>query len=480
MGCLGVVVLFAYHSAIEIDLLFSVVETNLVSSNFADELNFIKYAPGARFSFSAGYGPAFWYPLSIIVEWVNHEFSIASIRLFYIFLKYLTVVGVFVYLFFRRKPWGAVGFLLAVTVTPGFLFFGKVISPEYELILWSVISAICLIESKGGLNYWFALSLFFVIMATFTKLVALPIIPLMLVYGLILFIRDKGQSVSLLQFLLFIFVPLVPWFAAMAWDGERILKDFRDAFSIIPALDITFENLKFSWIRKEVTWDQIQVTGLYSGFLPAVVVIILLIPVAIESNRKESLLFLLAGTFLAINMIAHQMGFSWYLFLSGALIFVALGNLLDETPFGYRLLILCSLAFTFLFVGRIQIGEQIAFKKDVNAQIYANKISLATGISRLESLYPCVSSSMLDVLIPSLTTSARGVIPARTALELRSLGQGVTTDVVVLNRKVENQRGVSPLIEFAVKDDFSKYRLLLKEGDLDFYILKEIEGKCFV
>lgn len=85
---------------------------------------------------------------------------------------------------------------------------------------------------------------------------------------------------------------------------------------------------------------------------------------------------------------------------------------------------------------------------------------------------------MLDVLIPSLTGSAHAVIPARTALELRSLGHWTATDVLVINRKIEKQRGKSPHIEFAVKDDFSEYRLLLKENDLDFYILEKIRKNC--
>lgn len=158
----------------------------------------------------------------------------------------------------------------------------------------------------------------------------------MLVYGLNLYIKDRGKTVSLLQFLIYTGLPLAPWFAAMAWDGGKILEDYRDALNIVPPQNITFETLRFSWFRQEVTWDQIQVTGLYRGFLPVVVVTSFLLPTAIWTKKREALLFLLAGGGgLAANMIAHQIGFSWYRFFADDLDFCRTGNLAGRNPFWF-------------------------------------------------------------------------------------------------------------------------------------------------
>lgn len=124
------VILFLYQSAIELSVLFSVVETNLFSSSFADELNFIKYAPGARFSFSAGYGPVFWFPLSVLDSLVDHETSIAPIRLAFVFLKYFAVIGFFVYLVFIKNSGALLLFYWQLPLLPDYCSLERSFHPN--------------------------------------------------------------------------------------------------------------------------------------------------------------------------------------------------------------------------------------------------------------------------------------------------------------------------------------------------------------
>jgi 4-amino-4-deoxy-L-arabinose transferase-like glycosyltransferase len=161
--------LLAAEFAAETWLMLQHVDLAAMQASAPDEMLFIEKAPlQSGWSFLAGYGPPFWLLVKAIFGHLSFDVAVPLARGLFIAMKYASWLILFGILF-KRDARAAVLFLFVMLVTPGYFFFGKIISPEYMLLLLSALSLWCLQQDKSSYGAGYAGALFFACLATATK-----------------------------------------------------------------------------------------------------------------------------------------------------------------------------------------------------------------------------------------------------------------------------------------------------------------------
>lgn len=148
-------------------------------------------------------------------------------------------------------------------VTPGYFFFGKIISPEYMLLLLSALSLWCLHQDKSSYGAGYAGALFFACLATATKVSAAPLLAVMYAASIVRpLLARQGWKVAVRNGLLGGSLMAVFWLGLVWLCGpQKAWQQMSDALSIVPPTQLNLQVLREVWSRDAVTWDQIMVGG---------------------------------------------------------------------------------------------------------------------------------------------------------------------------------------------------------------------------
>jgi len=247
-------------------------------------------------------------------------------------LKYLLVVVMHLLYEFRLcEMWklhhhkGAMIFVVTMLVTPGFMFFGKVISPEYIIIL-PILSAVFLYRDNGKFQTFYLIALFFAWLALLSKISTAPLLFMIIVYGVvypILLNYPRKQYGKLLGKILLVSLVVLLVVLIYCW-GSSVFSDIQLAFTLVS-----------SWNIDSVTWDQIKIGGLYIDFLPvfvfsAIVLLLLIIPSVDKEVRVTSFVIICSAILMLVSSVFHNSGHTWYFFTAFSLFSVASAYLIPE------------------------------------------------------------------------------------------------------------------------------------------------------
>jgi hypothetical protein len=177
-----------------------------------DEAAFLEWAGPTGFHFGSAYGPVFWSFLSLIMRFFPQEYLILVARILFASMKYIAWLLVAFSFVDSKLPVSSLKaqtresqslsleinyvapilFLFCLLTTPGYFFFGKIISPEYMLMLFPALTFFFLYKDRlrFGRNYFFAI--FFAMMTAATKLSGWPFMFIIAAYGPIyLFVKGN-------------------------------------------------------------------------------------------------------------------------------------------------------------------------------------------------------------------------------------------------------------------------------------------------
>jgi hypothetical protein len=452
-----------------------------IQASVPDEAMFIEIAKGGFAHFGLGYGPIFWGSLVLILKLSPMQWAVLVARVVFVLLKYAAFAIVTRTFWQKDQKLAATVFLTVMLGAPGFLFLGKIISPEYELLFWAALLIKALIEDQGQLGLHYLWAIFYAFLATLTKLSGLPLLFILVFFGLIFGFLDarNDQTKSYMQLVarfagLLAMLGLAMYF--FPWQ-RSIFTDISETFrQVIPPLVLNVDAVKFSWQYDGVTWDQIKQGGIHKDFMPilalAIAATILLTMLAKEKNSRPGLAIFLAAVAITLSTIFHNMGHTWYLFLP-ALLFAAAGAQLAGS-YGKRVQ-LTVLAIVMLAVSTSspRLQERVEFKLANNREMSMAEADAHVMVAAARNRFPCIRSANFDVLIPWQLNDP-DFLPMRIALEEKLNKSYVPADLLAVNAGLPSAAR-SPLLQFVVGDGISAYRLLSSTKRVDMYIRKDVQ-----
>jgi hypothetical protein len=223
---------------------------------------------GLHFNFA--YGPIFWSFLALVTKIFPQEYLIFGARILFASLKYIAWLSVaFSYVATRpsflsletstqsiqslsleKNYIAPTLFLFCLLTTPGYFFFGKIISPEYMLMLFPALTFCFLYwdRLRFGRNYLWGV--FFAMLAAAIKLSGGPFMCIIAAYGPIyLLIKGRisdGIKVSIYCFLMMLFF----WSAVFFLCGlSESLDSIYRAISVVPDFNYSLSAIKEAFFR---------------------------------------------------------------------------------------------------------------------------------------------------------------------------------------------------------------------------------------
>lgn len=461
----------------ELKLISSINTQSLLNAAAPDEALFIsileKYTAFFRtFDFSifpnglpSGYGLTFWFTLFAFDTVFK---SLVLVRAAFLLLKYIAFIFAFLAIdsFHKKNPFNwliKIYFALFFIVTPGFWFYGKIISPEYLVLTFASISIFLLAKDEYhfGLRYFFAV--LFSALAAYTKISALPF-PLTLLILPFLFFRREARFLAIAKpaftaslLCILALAPLV----FLSGGISEVGKSYQEINGILPSANISLESLLSSFSYAVVSWDQIELYGLYA-FLPILIVTLasivdLTYKLVIEKvglcRRDLVGLSILGGASISLLvMIFKVTAHTWYVFPPIFLFLISAFILIN--PSRFRVTFYGALL---LVVGISSAGEvfkRIQFKEENNRVLHVFNSKIDEILQAVTQKCPNVQNIDLDILIP--TNQNMMLIPLRTSLREVIEHHWVPPDAYFVNRML--QKSESPLLEFVIRERRSEYR----------------------
>jgi hypothetical protein len=475
-------VLLLFFFSLELFLVVPNYSWPVIEASLPDEAMFIETAKFGAAQFEAGYGPVFWGLLSQLLLLFPQGINVAFARIAFIVFKYLAVFLIA----FRSEAKGkffAAAFLFSIVGSPGYLFFGKIISPEYLLLFLSTLSVSKFFQDNCSFGKDYLWSVCFGFLAVLTKLNALPLFLSILFFGL-WFGYVKSRSSSIIQyhvllrrlFIMFLLSSLV--LTLIFINGQKsVVSNLGLAFSIMPPLKLDYEALKNAWSFDGTTWDQIKLGGIAVDFMPILVMSIFTLLVLFENNKEKRWQYLVVGVSalaMLFSTVFHQLGHTWYLFLPFFLLAILSQEILStKRRFIQASALVFVLFFAILNIPRLK--DRVSLKIANNESLKENLINsnLLIGIAR--NTVPCFKSANFDILVP-IDSFEKGFDAARMALQKNVLGIWKLPDVLIINNNLPSKLG-SPLLQYVVKEDIDKYNLSHTLNGLELYI--KTGSSCF-
>lgn len=475
------IVFVIWEAYIEFPLSTAFSTPSVMQATSPDEIGFIEHSERSQtfLQFSLGYGPAFWLIPIAAVKFFGSETAVLISRIIFISMKYAGILCVALPLVAKRKALAACVFLALTATTPGFFFFGKIISPEYELIFFAALTMSMLFLDDGRNSRFFIAALFFASAAFATKITAAPLLFFTAVYGITCFFLKPQRSLSEGRLLIrSLGGCTVAWIVLILLCGPLdVVRQINDAMSIVSQSQYDFSALKMAFTRTDNTWDQIMIGGLVPDFMPVIISILCLALGGIVIRKVTALLITATiGTLAAIivlyQCIIHAGAVGWYLFLPSMLFIICASYTLTLVSQKISIAFLFIIVLSFSYHDRHRIQDRINFKRE-NVNMIAKSVSAAGSvIETIQRRYPCAKSVSLDFLIASSDVDA--YIPMRTALNLHSTKKYFSPDVVLLNSFLISHRGGSPLLNYVFNGDLSLYQEIEKDADFVLLIKKSI------
>lgn len=447
-----------------------------------DEMLFIEVVnSGSPWGFAAGYGPVFWLLTYSIFHFLPIDNAVIVGRVLFIVLKYTSWL-VFSLVMLNSSKKSAALFLWVALITPGYFFFGKIISPEYLLLFFATISMCFLYKDAAKFGSNFFCSLFFASLAAATKITAAPMIVIIYIFGLlcpIYFYRDIKASLRNgfygLSILVLFWGPLV-FYCGLTSSIAQI----NDALSIVPPSEFNFEVLKLAWFRDMSTWDQIMLGGIGVDFLPIffLFVVSMFCTAAfakgayLTSTLSIAFCAFISSAIMLFVTIVHQSTYSWYIFLPFQLMLISSVILFENQENEIYAFIFVALLALFFTHDAERIFSRLRFKYNSNEQVESNAKVMGKIQQYLLTNVPCARNGHLDILVP-YNGRELNVLPMRVSLNHRITNKWNLPDFLVLNKKLYSN-GLTPLTELVVKEDFKSFVKLEDFDMLQLYVNKNI------
>lgn len=452
-----------------------------IEASVPDEALFIEEARVGFAHYGYGYGPVFWGPLELLLKVSPERWEGLIARISFDLLKYAAIGVVGRCLWQKNFTLASVIFVLAILASPGYLFLGKIISPEYELLLWTALSAKYLIEDEGQLGKSYLWAVFYGSLAALTKLNGLPLLCILIIYGGVFGYWDWRTYVNrkLTQLILKVAGLVALIFAALllvTWP-RNLLSDIRLAFTLVPPLEMSVDVILFAWNYDGITWDQIKQGGIFRDFLPTFVLgclaVLLVFPIGWGQKQRAAWAILSAALAIMLSTVFHNMGHTWYLFLPMFLFAIA-GSLVMSNYSQKVQIVVIVILLVALIASFQRVQQRVDYKLATNRATVTGKIEAVDLIEKLTEKYPCITSANFDVLIP-WEGNQREFIPMRMALGRKNSGNFFLPDVLVVNNKLPS--GVtSPLLGLVVQGAANQYRQISYTENISVYVRNDL--KC--
>ncbi len=425
---------------------------------------------GLLFGFLAAYGPFFWGILSALNAIIPATYQIFVLRIIFVLFKYIAWLILLRELCRGQNFWRASVFLLALMTTPGYLFFGKIIAPEYLLFLPTSLCFAFLLQDRARFGSHYLWALVCAALTTATKISAAPITFCVVAYGLLypLFIPDaRSRYRSIIRNTLLVLILLALATLSLVNIHDSV-DQIRAVAAIIPEARYNVDALTLAWNRTEMTWDRILVGGLSDDFLPLIIVTMIL-PLALivrkmlaKDNGAILLAIVLSGVLMLISAISHGLAFSWYVFIPMYLLaFAALMSLPSQQMDRLYIGLYVVLLVVFAVQGAHRMHERISLKINNNHQLARHALTMQKVVQYFSNEVPCARTGNLDLLVPQIPSSSAIVFtPARLSLNPKT-----PPDVLVVNRQLDEHM----MLQFALKGDLSQYREIQQIGPLSLY-----------
>jgi hypothetical protein len=292
-----------------------------------------------------GYGFPFWVTASLLIMVLPNAAThgLAAYKAVFLLMKWASFGGLAFTIWRKRGPIVAACFSVLLASCGAFFFYGKVFSPEFEMLALTALS-ICLIwQDDFRLTWRSCFSLVAALLATAIKPTAVPILFAVLTYcGVSLHQakRDRAEKI-LFHFIaaaIALLIVCIPLFTAdgresfVAWNARNTGRQF------------SIENIK-TWITyHDVTWDLIPISGAvgYLGVFGALTVS-LLSATRLRSLHNRSRLagytFIVCGLLGWVAAISASAYCDWYLWVSAILILAGSAMAIDASDHPLALLI---------------------------------------------------------------------------------------------------------------------------------------------
>jgi hypothetical protein len=482
--------------------LFWIVEVYLVASHGSvsflnasapDETLFLGIGSLPN-NFASGYGPVFWTLIYSAKKIFGDIHSVIILRVFFVSLKYLSfLIGSITLMRFGKKRVGAL-FLMICVSTPGFLFFGKVISPEYELLFFISMTLFFVMKDNGRIGRYFYIAVICSILAVLTKVTILPLTFGLPVYGLIITIWDNQSNrfKSLFRYgitLSIIFVSVI-LILLISIPLSQVVNDLNAIINDAPPTSFGWDRFSSAWNRDNVTWDQIIAGGIRADFFPAVVSALMTILFFISSWIKKEYQRLVfpvvlfgVASFMLMPMIVHGMAFSWYLFAPFFIYIFIFCIMVKDSDLRIFWVFTSIFVLIFIFSGASRLLHHVCFKYNNNIQLVRHYRLFKPAMSFLGSNYPQAITGNADILVPVPMNESKilpfdidiPILPARVALNCVGAKKWIQPDFLIVNLSVYEKR--SPLLQYVVGDKIRDYAKVKSIEDLDIYLNKRIVFK---
>ena len=446
-----------------------------------DEALFIEIAKNGFAHYGLLYGPLFWGPLELLL-WLSPDCWEGGVaRACYEGAKYATIGVLARWLWTGQdQKLAATAFVLAIIASPGFMFLGKIISPEYELLLWSGLSVKSLVDDRGQLGRKYLLAVFLAAIATLTKLNGLTLLGIVIVYGIVrsCFCGYKNASTPLFRLVskvLVLLSVLAACLSVLTWP-TNLFADIRLAYTLlVPPLSIDTESIALAWSFDGVTWDQVKLGGIQRDFLPAftlgALATLLIIPLGFKGKQSATWAIYLAALAAMLSAVFHHMGHTWYLFLP--MFLFAVSGALVIANYDITVQALAVVVVLLASVASLpRLDDRLAYKRDSNRAMLAKEDDAAKFVQQALQQFPCIASANFAVMIPWVGHQ-KNFIPMRTALANKSSGNYVLPDLLVLNTKLPSDMA-SPLKQLIIKNEIDLYQTLGYTDHVSVYVLSSL------
>ncbi len=384
--------------------------------------------------FPGPYGHPFWLFLGVLNKIAQiGAFEVAlPTALIFLALKYVAAMFWRETLALRLDGGSANALALALLVSPGLFFYGKIISPEFQML--ALISAGIYFVTRafiqGRLISWFGLTLLF--LAVYTKISNLPFFAAAWLATGVITYRNCGTRHTLrilsVSALIFTAAALL---ACTAAGGLIVTAKSILMLPTPPAIfqiDHLWNNLTNS---PSYTWDQVKLIPLTSAF-PILFIAMAAGLLGVISQRRCSVsvrespfLWILLTSALAMLMLllAKSLNYSWYLFVPAIVASLTL-FMLSGSSFGWRgILMIAALA---VIVGIPASIHNVAAEMRKRSLVLDGKARSNALIATAHALCPEDDARIiLDVLIPDSNQSDQRVLVLRYAVMMPDVQEDI-------------------------------------------------------
>ena len=462
---------------------------------------------GHIWQFASGYGPFFWGIGKLVHNIMQEEYIISGLRIFFISLKYLAFMLLIFTLHKNKNRFGAIIFSILCMTVPGFLFFGKVISPEYLLILLTSLTICFLIKDHQKIDKYYYAALIAATLLVLTKINMLPILFGIILYAFILDNNADKLTIRLKNILIIGLIPAVIIFIAVYLCGlDKTIMELKMIIAIVPQFEFSIIYINQFLGLNVVTWDQIIVGGIYSDFLPIyftfiIIFFLLLYKIfrkKIINNILPIILFFIASLML-VNQIFQGMAYSWYIFVISFMYIASLSILIKDTKIYTNIFLISIFLILFFTHGFSRQMHVIQFNDTKNKQLISNSVAIKNMLNIISD-HKCLIVGDVDILVPinlshnyipvfrsvivddmpyddhlrqRVTLNTPYIRPARFALNQVTRNLWTLPDYFIVNTALSK----SPLLSLIIRDNVKYYNKVKSVESLDLYIIKE--NSCY-